>query len=212
MLDIKTVLWDGLVVTVREGKRERGRECTRVCEVGGVMNASSPPSSLGYVRMTNSQRSNSFDCFMEERKLVMLPRIKLLLGLVLNFIKWISEKRIHIHFRPKSWIIKRIHNCTQFSPQAQPAKISSVHVTGYFMFFSETVKSELNQVSLNSYCMQVWITAWPSDRQKSKLRTQEFHMKELAGFLITPKYFPGVIHPHLMLDSDCSMTKIILLT
>lgn len=163
MLDINTVLWDGLVVTAREGGRERGRECTSVCAMGGVMNASSPPDSLGYVRMTNSLRNNSFDWFVEERKLVTLPRIKLLLGLVLNFIKWISEKCIHIHFRPKSWIIKRICNCTQFSPQAQPAKISSVHVTGYFMFFSETVRSELNQVSLNSYCIQVWITAWPSE-------------------------------------------------
>lgn len=148
----------------RGRERESGRDCAHTYVWwGGVMNASSPPDSLGYVRMTNSLRNNSFDWFVEERKLVMLPRIKLLLGLVLNFIKWISEKRIHIHFRPKSWIIKRIYNCTQFSPQAQPAKISSVHVTGYFMFFSETIRSELNQVSLNSYCMQVWITTWPSE-------------------------------------------------
>lgn len=144
--------------------RQRGRKSeregvhTRTCD-GGIMDASSPPDSLGYVRMTNSLRNNSFDWFVEERKLVMLPRIKLLLGLVLNFIKWISEKRIHIHFRPKSWIIKRIYNCTLFSPQAQPAKISYVHVTGYFMFFSETVRSELNQVC----CMWVWITAWPPE-------------------------------------------------
>lgn len=60
---------------------------THMCDGGGVMNASSPPDSLGYVKMTNSLRNNSFDWFVEEGKLVMLPRIKLLLGLVLNFIK-----------------------------------------------------------------------------------------------------------------------------
>lgn len=170
MLDINPVLWDVLAVTVGEGEGEGRwgsgggeREHMHVCD-GGVMNASYPLNSLGYTGMTNSLRNNSFDSFVEERKLVMLPRIKLLLGLVLNFIKWISEKRIHIHFRPKSWIIKRIYNCTQFSPQAQPAKISSVHVTGYFIFFSETERSDLNQVSLNSHHMQVWITAWPSEK------------------------------------------------
>lgn len=127
-------------------QRGRRRESTHTCVTRGVMNASFSPASLGYVRMTNSLRNNSFDWFVEERKLVMLPRIKLLLGLVLNFIKWISEKCIHIHFRPKSWIIKRICNCTQFSPQAQPAKISSVRVTGYFMcfvFFSGAAGTEL---------------------------------------------------------------------
>lgn len=127
---------------------QRGEgESTHTCVTRGVMNASFPPASLGYVRMTNSLRNNSFGWFVEERKLVMLPRIKLLLGLVLNFIKWISEKCIHIHFRLKSWIIKRIYNCTQFSPQAQPAKISSVPVTGYFMcflVFPGAVGSELN--------------------------------------------------------------------
>lgn len=72
--------------------RQRGRKSeregvhTHMCD-GSIMDASSPPDSLGYVRMTNSLRNNSFDWFAEERKLVMLPRIKLLLGLVLNFIK-----------------------------------------------------------------------------------------------------------------------------
>lgn len=172
------------------------------------MDASSPPDSLGYVRMTNSLRNNSFDWFVEERKLVMLPRIKLLLGLVLNFIKWISEKRIHIHFRPKSWIIKRIYNCTLFSPQAQPAKISYVHVTGYFMFFSETVRSELNQV----HCMWVWITAWPPEHTETNWELNSSLWRKLQMFLIMHKYFPGVIHPHSILDSDHNMIKNILLT
>lgn len=166
MLDIKPVLWDVLVVTSQRGRwgKEGKRARKPVCD-GGVMNASYPLDSLGYVGMTNSLRNNSFDWFAEERKLVMLPRIKLLLGLVLNFIKWISEKCIHIHCRPKSWIIERIYNCTQFSPQAQPAKISSVHVTGYLKFLAET-ESGLNQMSLNSHCMQVWVPAWPSEKQR----------------------------------------------
>lgn len=138
------------------------RESTHTCVTRGIMNASFPPASLGYVRMTNSLRSNSFDWFVEERKLVMLPRIKLLLGLVLNFIKWVSEKCIHIHFRPKSWIIKRIYNCTQLSPQAQAAKISSVCVTGHFMCFVVFCRSCWKWAELNPSCMQVGITAWPS--------------------------------------------------
>lgn len=159
MLEINTVLWDGLVVTVREGEGERAH--THVTR--GIMNASFPPASLGYVRMTNSLRNNSFDWLVEERKLVMLPRIKLLLGLVLNFIKWISEKCIHIHFRPKSWIIKRIYNCTRFSPQAQAAKISPVHVTGHFMCSVFLCRScwKWAEAEMNSYCMQVGITTWP---------------------------------------------------
>jgi len=77
-----------LVVTSQRGwwGEEVKRARKPVCD-GGVMNASYPLDSLGYVGMTNSLRNNSFDWFAEERKLVMLPRIKLLLGLVLNFIK-----------------------------------------------------------------------------------------------------------------------------
>lgn len=147
----------------------RRRGSTHTCVTRGVMNASFPPASLGYVRMTNSLRNNSFDWFVEERKLVMLPRIKLLLGLVLNFIKWISEKCIHIHFRLKSWIIKRIYNCTQFSPQAQPAKISSVHVTGYFMCFVVFSRSCWKWAELKASCMQVGITAWPSEHTDTQI-------------------------------------------
>lgn len=209
MLDINPVLWDVLVVTVRgRGRRKVGEwgwgESAHVCD-GGVMNASYPLNSQGYTGMTNSLRNNSFDCFVEERKLVMLPRIKLLLGLVLNFIKWISEKRIHIHFRPKSWIIKRIYNCTQFSPQAQPAKISSVHVTGCFTFFSETERSDLNQVSLNSHRMQVWIIAWPSEKW---MKNSTVLNEGSCRFLIIHKCFPHVVHSHLILDSDHNIIKI----
>ena len=63
----------------------------------------------------------------------------MLLGLVLNFIKWISEKYIHIHFRVKLWIIKWIYNCIQFYPQAQLAKTSSAHVKRILNFFSKII-------------------------------------------------------------------------
>ena len=37
-------------------------------------------------------------------------------------------------------------------------------------------------------------------------------MKEVPDFLIMHKYFPGMIHPHLILDSDTVKIKMILLT
>lgn len=66
-----------------------------------------------------------------------MPKTKLLLGLVLHFIKWISEKYIHVHLIFKLWIIKWIYNYIQFYPQAQPAKTSSAHVKRILRIFSE---------------------------------------------------------------------------
>lgn len=195
-----------------QSEREKEREHTHTRVTRGVMDASFPPASLGYVRMTNSLRNNSFDWFIEERKLVMLPRIKLLLGLVLNFIKWISEKCIHIHFRPKSWIIKRIYNCTQFSPQAQPARMSSVHVTGHFMCFVFFFQ-ELLEVSWTECILHAGRNYILTNRVHIKTQTQNSTVlyRGSCRILITHKYFPGMSHPQLILDLDQNMIKIIIL-
>lgn len=94
---------------------------------------------------TNSLWNNFFYCFIVEKKLVTKPKIKLLLGLVSNFIKWISEKYIYMHFRLDLWIIKWIYNCIQFYPQAQPAKTSSVHVKRILHIFFKNYEQAAKQ-------------------------------------------------------------------
>lgn len=110
-------------------------------------------SNLNFLKLgsRNSLSNNIFYWFTVEQKLVTIPKTKLL-GLVLNFIKWVREKYIHIHFRLKLWIIKWIYNCIQFYPQAQLAKTSSAHVKRILYFFQKLLVS--CQTSLNLYAHQ----------------------------------------------------------
>lgn len=107
-----------------------------------------------------------------------MPKTKLLLGLVLNFMKWISEKYIHIHFRLKLWIINWIYNCIRFYPQAQPAETSSAHVKRILHFFSKLWVS--CQTSLNLYAHK--------QEQQSLYKIIHWRVQQHSGILFNVHY------------------------